>query len=94
MGRLSAVEIAPDPIVFDKNRPPEIIMFSSQSCHYCDNARQFFNKYQLSYTENDIDISDKHRQMFSILGGKGTPLIIVNKEIIHGFDEDRIRKAL
>lgn len=74
--------------------PPQIIMFGSQSCEYCKLARHFFDKHQLPYTENDIDISDKHRQTFDILGGKGTPLIIINKELIHGFDEAMIRDAL
>jgi len=69
-------------------------MFGSQSCHYCAIARSFFKKHKLSYTENDIDQSIKHREMFYRLGGQGTPLIIVNKSIIHGFDEKQIRAAL
>ena len=81
-------------IIFSKSVPPKILMFSSKSCRYCSTARSFFDYHKLSYKERDIDTSDKNRQMFYLMGGKGTPLIIVNKDIIHGFDEYKIRKAL
>ena len=83
-----------EPIVFSSNNKPEIIMFGSQSCHYCATARDFFTRHDLNYIENDIDLSLEHRNMFYRLGGQGTPLIIVNKKIIHGFDEKSIREAL
>jgi mycoredoxin len=83
-----------EPVILSKSSSPDIIMFGSQNCHYCTVARSFFRHHKLSYVENDIDISEKHRQMFYLMGGQGTPLIIVNKQLIHGFDEKRIRDAL
>ncbi len=83
-----------DPITLSKAEPPQILMFGSRNCHYCSIARSFFEHHKLAYEERDIDESEKNRQMFYLMGGQGTPLIIVNKEIIHGFDEDKIRDAL
>jgi len=86
--------ISDAPLTLTKANPPSIVMYSSANCMYCHIAKQFFNKHNLAFTEYDIDNSAKHREMFYILGGRGTPLIIVNKEIIYGYDERLIRKAL
>ncbi|MCW9014413.1 MAG: glutaredoxin family protein [Gammaproteobacteria bacterium] len=86
--------LSDEPVVLHKNNPPEIIMFGTPGCTFCIQARQFFDKHQLPYIEHDIESSDKHRQLFYMMGGKGTPLIIVNKQIIHGFEEDLIRQEL
>lgn len=94
ISQLSNSGLSDEPVHINKSNPPNIIMFSSQSCRYCALARSFFEKHELDYTENDIDLSDKHREMFYRLGGQGTPLIMANKSIIHGFDENLIRRAL
>ena len=94
VSQLSNSNLSDDPVVINQSNPPEIIMFGSQSCHYCAIARSFFKKHKLAYIEKDIDQSIEHREMFYRLGGQGTPLIIVNKSIISGFDEKQIRNAL
>ena len=86
--------VSDEPVVLNKANPPKIIMYSTRSCMYCYIAKEFFEKHKLPYTEYDIETSDKHMQTFFMLGGKGTPLLIVNKEIIRGYDEKLIREAL
>ena len=86
--------LSDEPLVFSKARPPEIIMYSTQNCPYCVITKAFFEKHNLPYTEHDIELSEKSLKMFYLLGGRGTPLVIINKEIIHGFDEKQMRKAL
>jgi len=94
VSQLSNNDLSDEPVVFNKANPPEIVMFGSQSCRYCAVARSFFKKHELPYIEHDIDQSVKHREMFYRLGGQGTPLIIINKSIIRGYDEKQIREAL
>ncbi len=86
--------ISDEPLVLRAANPPEIIMFGTQQCKYCEVARDFFARHQLPYTEHDIEISDQAMQRFYLLGGKGTPLLIINRQIIHGYDERMIRNAL
>lgn len=81
-------------LVFDKSNPPEILMLSTQSCNYCKKARAFFREHQLSFTELDIETSDKNMQMFQLLGGRGTPLIVIDGRILHGFEESEIRHTI
>jgi len=82
------------PLVIHGQNPPEILMFGTQSCPYCAEARAFFAKHKLAYTEKDIEKSDSARNMFYLLGGRGTPLIIVNGVALHGFDEQMLRETL
>jgi len=86
--------LSDEPLVFNKARPPEIIMYSTQNCPYCVITKAFFEKHNLPFTEYDIEKSEKHMKMFYLLGGRGTPLVIINKEIIHGFNEQLMRDAL
>jgi len=81
-------------VVFNKESPPKILMLSTQSCRYCKQARQFFKQHELPYTELDIETSDKNMQMFQLLGGRGTPLIVIDGQSLHGFDERSVRRAI
>lgn len=86
--------LSDQPVTITRNQPPEILMFSSQTCHYCTEARAFFARHKLNYTEKDIDLSDDARRVFDLMNGRGTPLLIINGTIIHGYDEKMIRDAL
>ena len=86
--------LSDEPISLTRANPPEIVMFGTRSCRYCYLAKEFFAKHNLPYIEHDIEISDKHRELFYMMGGRGTPLLIVNGQIIHGFEESLIRDAL
>ena len=86
--------LSDEPVVLTRSQTPDIVMLGTPDCKYCQMAREFFSKHNLNYTEYNIETSDKHMQMFYLLGGKGTPLIIINKQVIHGYDEAAIRAAL
>jgi glutaredoxin len=94
ISQLSNDDLSDEPVVISTEQPPEIIMFTNQSCTSCAIARTFFKKHKLAYTEKDIERHAQHREMFYRLGGQGTPLIIINKAIAHGFDEKQIRGML
>ncbi|RMF19757.1 MAG: glutaredoxin family protein [Gammaproteobacteria bacterium] len=68
---------------------PKVYMFSSAACIYCYVARKTFDRYGIDYEEFDISTSDAARTYFNRLGGRGTPLIVVNGKRMHGFDEKR-----
>ncbi|MCW9048298.1 MAG: hypothetical protein OQK46_09505 [Gammaproteobacteria bacterium] len=94
MQHYSKQMLSDEPLVLTKSNPPDIVMYSTENCPYCYITKEFFKKHNLAFKEYDINRSEKHMQMFYLLGGRGTPLVIINKEIIHGFDEQQMRKAL
>ena len=87
-------QLSDSPVELRKSDNPDIIIYSSYNCKYCELAKAFFRKHNLAYNEHNIESSDKSAQTFYLLGGSGTPLLIINKQIIHGFDESLIREAL
>jgi glutaredoxin len=93
VGRYSVPVLSEQPLVLHQ-QPPQIILFGTRDCPYCELAKAFFHKHNLPYIEHDIETSDEQRKMFDLLGGQGTPLLIINKQLIHGFDEQAMREAL
>ena len=82
------------PVTLSKANPPKILMLGSETCQYCKVARDFFTKNELPYTERNIDEDEEARRIFDLMNGRGTPLLIINGQIIHGYDERMIREAL
>lgn len=72
-----------------------VTIYSTQTCHYCQLAKQFFADNGVQYTNVDVGADrQKAREMVEKTGQMGVPVIEVGEEIIIGFDEERLRSAL
>jgi glutaredoxin len=72
----------------------EVIMYAVPDCGYCRKARQYFSNHGIDYVEYDISMSSKRMKEFRRLGGRGTPLIVIDGRKIHGFNTRAIEAAL
>ena len=73
----------------------EVKIFSASLCIWCKKTKEFFKKHNVKYT--DIDVSKDHKaamEMIEKSGQQGVPVIEIDGEIIIGYDEDRLKKAL
>lgn len=72
-----------------------VTIYSTPTCHFCHMAKDFFKSKNISYTEHDVasDI-EKRKEMLEKSGQMGVPVIMIEDELIVGFDEPRISKAL
>ena len=73
---------------------PEIRLYATDWCGYCKRARAFFAANGIRYTEYDIEKSTEARREHQQLGGRGVPLIVVDGEVVHGFNEGALRQLL
>lgn len=73
---------------------PEVIMYTTSTCSYCAKARTWFSSHDIAWDERDIESSADARQEWTQLGGKGTPLILINGNPVHGFSEAKIEAEL
>jgi len=82
----------PPPIVAHPDR--KVVLFATSWCGYCAKTRALLNRYNIPFTEYDIEKSDEAHANFERLGGRGVPLVLIGTQVIHGFDESEIRAAL
>ena len=62
--------------------------------HVTDALIELFAAGGIRYSEQDIEKSSSAAEGHRRLGGNGVPLIVVGDEIIHGYDEARLRRLL
>jgi glutaredoxin-like YruB-family protein len=73
----------------------KVTIYSTPTCPYCKQAKEFFDENNVEYT--DIDVSQdeaKAKEMVEKSGQMGVPVIDIDGEIIVGFDKPAIKKAL
>jgi glutaredoxin len=70
------------------------IMYATATCPYCAKARKLLNDRQVPFIEVDVDKSEAGFAEYERLGGQGVPVIVINQEVIHGFDRERIEQVL
>ncbi len=69
-------------------RRGKVVMYATQWCGVCKQARRYFNDNNIPFTEYDIDNDPKARQRFDALNGKGVPVIVVGKRRMNGFSAE------
>jgi glutaredoxin/ribosomal protein L37AE/L43A len=76
--------------------PREVVMFATSWCGYCAAARRFFADHGIKYVEYDIERDPDGARKYEKMGFKGTgvPVILIDGEVIHGFNEQTLRAAL
>lgn len=73
----------------------DVTIYSTPACGYCKKAKAFFADNDVEYTEHDVsDNKEKREEMVQKSGQMGVPVIIVNDEIIVGFDKDKLTQVL
>ena len=68
---------------------PEILMYSTHTCPYCDRARALLERKQAEYREIKVDTDPAERDiMLKRSGGRRTvPQIFIGEKHVGGFDE-------
>ena len=71
-----------------------VVLYSTEWCHYCAKTRAFLRARNVQYDERDIEKSSKARREYHQLGGRGVPVMRIGEQTVHGFNPDRLEKAL
>ena len=64
---------------------PLVIMYTTDWCNICKQAKQYMAEKQITYTEKDIEKSLDALKEFRALGGDGVPLILLGDRVMAGF---------
>ena len=74
-----------------------LVMFQSQSCHFCDHARKDMKKLGLEFKEVDVNLLTSQPfwgRVVEVTGIAGTPQFLVGKKLFLGYSRDKILKEL
>lgn len=80
--------------VIPTNSDASIIMYSTDWCGYCKQARKLFDSAGAAYQEYDIEKSAEGLEQYRMLDGRGVPLIVINGKLLRGFNKRQILREL
>lgn len=73
----------------------KVTIYSTPTCHFCGLAKEFFKSHGVAYEEFNVgsDLA-KRAEMIEKSGQMGVPVIMIDDEIIVGFNEPKIAEVL
>lgn len=70
-------------------------IYTTPTCGYCHQAKQFFSDRGVKYFEYDVSRdADARERMVNLTGQMGVPVIVIDGRVVIGFDRLRIEKLL
>ncbi len=72
----------------------QAVLYGTEWCGYCARTRKFFRENKIPFREYDIEKSSEGQAQYERLGGNGVPVVLINDQVIHGYDESALRDAL
>ena len=73
----------------------KVVIYSTPTCPYCKRAKEYLSRKGISYT--DIDVAqdrEKAKEMTQKSGQMSMPVIIIDDDIVVGFDQVQLDKLL
>jgi NADH-dependent peroxiredoxin subunit F len=69
----------------------KVTVYSTKNCPYCRMAKAFLDKHAVPYDSIDVgENTDAAKKMIALSGQRGVPVIIVDDEVIIGFDSQKL----
>lgn len=69
----------------------EIKVYSTPTCPYCTMAKQHLSSKGVAYKDIDVSVDKAAAdEMVKVSGQMGVPVIVINDEVLVGFDKKRI----
>lgn len=73
----------------------DVKIYSTQTCHFCHMAKDFFKENNIAYTEYDVGADiEKRKEMVNLSGQMGVPVIVIDGDWAVGFNKPEVAKML
>lgn len=73
----------------------KVTIYSSPTCHFCHMAKDFFVANGVVFEDFDVASNlEKRQEMLNKSGQMGVPVILVDDQLIIGFDKSKISELL
>lgn len=72
-----------------------VTVYTTPTCHYCHNVKDFLKTNNINYSEYDVsDNLEKRKEMIAKSGQMGVPVVVIDNDIVVGFNEENLRHLL
>jgi glutaredoxin len=89
---LGCVAPAATAALADYEQKPQVVMYATSWCPYCQQARNYFRQQDIPYIEHDIEKDAAARRAYKDFGGRGVPVIFVGKRRMNGFSIEGFKR--
>lgn len=73
----------------------KVIIYSTPTCHFCHMAKDYFTENSIPFTDLNVGTDlEARQQMLERSGQMGVPQILIDDELIIGFDKPKIAQLL
>ncbi len=73
----------------------KVTIYTTPTCHFCKLAKEFFAEKNIEYTAYDVaSDADKRNEMIQMTGQLGVPVIVIDENIMVGFDREKVAAKL
>ena len=68
-----------------------VTVYSTPTCPWCDRAKEYLTSRNVPFVEKDVSVDmDAAREMISVSGQQGVPVIATDIDVVVGFDQIRL----
>ena len=73
----------------------KVVIYSTDTCHFCHQAKDFFNENNVAYTDFNVgtDLA-KRKEMVDMTKQMGVPVIVVDDRVMVGFSQQKVASLL
>ncbi|HEY82954.1 MAG TPA: glutaredoxin family protein [Dehalococcoidia bacterium] len=73
----------------------KVVIYSTPTCPYCKRAKEYLTQKGIPFTEYDVAADrDKAKEMIQKSKQMGVPVILVDDEVIVGFNQAKLDSLL
>ena len=73
----------------------QVVIYSTPTWPYCHRAKEYLSRKGISYTEYNVaGDRDKAKEMIQKSGQMGVPVIIIDDQVVVGFNQTQLDKLL
>ena len=73
----------------------KVTIYSTPTCHFCHMAKEYFDENKIKYESFDVASNmEKRKEMMEKSGQLGVPVILIDNQVVVGFDKPRIAQLL
>ena len=73
---------------------PKIKIYTSNTCSHCSAAKEYLKEREFSYEERNVSTDPAAKKELIGMGYMGVPIIMVDDNVIEGFNKSKLDEIL